>query len=246
MKRRGRGWDGRFVRLSRVVTGATLAVTLGATPGASQVEVTARQEATAIRQAAGLEWRGDLDEAEGVLMSLLAAKPTSTGGLFALERVTRARDRLRLVLPYADAYLAEEPVAGGIRALKLRILAEIDSVSALRPAVDAWLEQVPDREDPWREIARIWEDVFGSEATEELLLEGRDRLDDEAALAVELGTLRAETGDAQGAIREWAVAVRRPDADLQRMRRRVAGLGGDPSVWIGPMFDALVDEPTTV
>jgi hypothetical protein len=212
----------------------------------AQGGVTAREEATAIRQAAGLEWRGDLDEAENVLMSLLAAKPVSTGGIFALERVTRARDRLHLVLPFADTYLAEDPSAGGIRALKLRILAEVDSLSALRPEAEAWAAAEPGEEDPWREIARIWEDAFGPGPTEALLREARERLDDEGALAVELGTLRAEAGDPVGAIGEWSVAVRRPDADLPRMRRRVAGLAGDPATWIDPMFEALTQEPTSV
>jgi hypothetical protein len=222
------------------------ALVFSAVPGNAQSGVTARQEATAIREAAGLEWRGDLDEAERVLMSLLAAKPVSTGGIFALERVTRARDRLHLVLPYADTYLAEEPGAGGIRALKLRILAELDSLSALRPEAEAWAAAEPGEEDPWREIARIWEDAFGSASTEPLLLEARERLGDEGALAVEIGTLRAEAGDPVGAIAEWSVAARRPDADLPRMRRRVAGLAGEPASWIDPMFQALTEEPTSV
>jgi len=236
----------RIGRIGGIVIAVALIQGLTPGPAVSQVEVTARQEATAIRQAAGLEWRGDLDEAEEVLFSLLAAKPTSTGGLFALERVTRARDRLRLVLPRADAYLAEEPAAGGVRALKLRILSEVDSLSELRPAADAWIEAVPDREDPWREIARIWEDAFGPEATRDLLLEGRAHLGDDGALAVELGTLKAEAGDSPGAIREWAVAVRRPDADLPRMRRRVAGLDGNGARTVAPILTALVQEPTTL
>ncbi len=230
----------------RVAALGVLFAVVAAGSATAQAGVTARQEATAIRQAAGLEWRGELDEAENVLMSLLAAKPVSTGGIFALERVTRSRDRLRLVLPYADAYLAAEPSAGGIRALKLRILAEIDSLSALPPEVEAWASAEPGEEDPWREIARIWEDAYGPAATEALLLDARERLDDDGALAVEIGTLRAEAGDAPGAIREWAIAARRPDPDLPRMRRRVAGLEGDPTAWIDPMFDALTSEPASV
>lgn len=207
-----------------------------------EMELSAREEATAIRRAAGLEWRGDLDGAENVLTALLASKPNSTGALFALERVSRSRDRLHQVLPYADAYLGAEPGSGGIRALKLRVLAEVDSVSALRPEVDAWVNQVPDSEEPWREAARIWEEVFGMAAAEDLLREAREELDDDGALAVEIGVLHAEAGDAPGAIAEWAVAVRRPGADLPRMRRRLAGLDGDPVVWVGPMLEALSGE----
>jgi len=217
-----------------------------AQPPGTGMEVSARQEATAIRQAAGLEWRGDLIEAESVLTALLAAKPSSTGGLFALERVTRNLDRLPDVLPFADAYLEVEPDAGGIRALKLRVLSEIDSLSALRPEVDAWVARRPDSEEPWREAARVWEDAFGPVETEALLREARTRLDDEGALAVELGLLRAEAGDPVGAITEWAVAVRRPGADLPRMRRRVIGLGDDPERWIDPMLSALSAEPASV
>lgn len=226
--------------LSLLMAGPLIAQPPGTqTIGAEGQDVSARQEATAIRQAAGLEWRGNLDEAERVLTSLLAVKPNSTGGLFALERVTRSRDRLRSVLPYADAYLEVEPSAGGIRALKLRVLAEVDSLSALRPEVDAWVARMPDSEEPWREAARIWEDAFGPAETEALLLEARDELDDDGALAVELGVLRAEANDPAGAIAEWSLAVQRPNADLPRMRRRVIGLGGDPAAWIDPMLSAL-------
>jgi tetratricopeptide (TPR) repeat protein len=220
-------------------------VASSASPICAQAGVTGRDEAIAIRNAAGLEWRGQLDEAEAVLTTLLAAKPTSTGGLFALERVTRSRDRLDLVLPWADRYLEVEPAAGGIWSMKLRILAEIDSTSALRPVADDWFAVNPDNEDPWREVARVWEDAFGDDEAEALLLEGRERLGDDAALAMEIGDLRAERGDAVGAVREWARGVRRPGADLPRLRRRVAGLEGDPAVWAPALLEALIDEPTT-
>lgn len=220
-------------------------LSIGVVPASAQAGATARDEAIAIRNAAGLEWRGQLDEAESVLTTLLAAKPTSTGGLFALERVTRARSRLALVLPWADRYLEAAPDAGGIWSMKLRILAEIDSTSALRPVADAWFAVDPTNEEPWREAARVWEDAFGAAEAEDLLLEGRDRLGDEAALAMEIGDLRAERGDGAGAVREWARGLRRPDADLPRLRRRVAGLGGDPSIWAPELLEALVADPTT-
>ncbi|MDT8369271.1 MAG: hypothetical protein RQ745_08695 [Longimicrobiales bacterium] len=226
--------------------GVSVALALAcALPLSAQAVVTARQEATAIREAAGLEWRGDLDGAERVLMTLLEAKPTSIGGLFALERVLRARDRSGLVLPWADAYLAHDPSASGIRALKMRVLTEIDSTSALRAEAEAWIAAEPGSEDPWREIARIWEEAFGTEAAEAILDEAGERLDAPEALANERGILRAASGDRLGAIEAWSTAVRRPGADLERMRRRIVGLGGDPELWAPRLFTALMAEPSS-
>lgn len=55
-------------------------------------------ENRALQAAASLESRGDYEGAEEVLRALLREHPTSTGGLFALERVLRARGRVAEVL----------------------------------------------------------------------------------------------------------------------------------------------------
>jgi len=212
------------------------------TTGGVAGQVTPREEADALRQANGFEWRGDFDRAEQTLKALLEAKPTSTGGLFALERVTRARGRLSEVLPWADRYLEADPSASGVRSMKLRVLAEVDSTAELRPSADAWFRAEPGVVAPWREVARVWEDAFGAEAAIELLREGRETLSDSTALALEVGDLLARQGNPGAAVLEWSRAVDRPDLDLQALMRRIERLDGEPGQWATPLLDALSAE----
>ena len=118
-----------------------LALTLGfGAPALSAQEIDPEEEGRRLREAAGLEWRGQTDEAEAVLMELLAAWPTSSGGLFSLERILRSRSRTALVLPFADRYLDADPEASGVRYLKLRVLVEVDSLSALDAVAAEWFK----------------------------------------------------------------------------------------------------------
>ena len=174
---------------------------------AQVVRVDAEEEGRRLREAAGLEWRGQTDDAERVLMGLLRDYPTSSGGLFALERVLRSRSRVAQVLPFAEAYLAADPRASGVRYMTLRVLVEVDSLAALPAVAEAWFKAEEGSPDPYREVARLYSRAFGDAEALAVLEAGRDALNrsgSEGALAMELGDLRARLDDPEGAVEEWA------------------------------------------
>lgn len=215
---------------------------------AQVVRVDAEEEGRRLREAAGLEWRGQTDDAERVLMGLLRDYPTSSGGLFALERVLRSRSRVAQVLPFAEAYLAADPRASGVRYMTLRVLVEVDSLAALPAVAEAWFKAEEGSPDPYREVARLYSRAFGDAEALAVLEAGRDALNrsgSEGALAMELGDLRARLDDPEGAVEEWARAVRRPQADVGLILRRIDRLEGDLATLIEPLLSALTAEPAT-
>lgn len=232
--------------------GMTRAVVLGAAgllwavPGASQ-GVDPQEESRLLREASSLEWRGRVQEAESVLVRLLTENPTSTGGVFALERILRNQSRLAEILPWADRFLVADARASGVRYMKLRVLVEVDSLQALDREARAWYAAEPGSPDPFREVARLYQRALGDEAALGVLREGRERLGDPAALSVEMGDLLARSGDQAAAAGEWARALRDPEADLPGILRRVEGIrGGGNDVVGAPLVAALEDPPVTL
>lgn len=203
------------------------------------------QEARLLREAAALESRGSFRAAEARLRTLLERYPESAAGVFGLERVLRAQDRLREVLPAADAYLRARPRGQAVRFLQLRVLAELDSLDALREATRAWIEVEPGSLAPYREGSRVWEDALGAPAALELLEEGRRSRGDERAMSVEIGDLRARTGDVEGAVAEWSRAIGPEGANLSAVLRRIRALEGDPEALARSLVDSLAAESTT-
>ena len=78
------------------------------------------EEGRLLRDAAALESRGDYERAEMVLRRLLDIDPTSTGGLFALDRVFRAQGEPEKILPVVDVFIDTNSSSSGVRYLKLR------------------------------------------------------------------------------------------------------------------------------
>jgi hypothetical protein len=177
-----------------------------------------------LREAAARESRGDFAGAEAVLRRLLGEDPTSSGGLFALERVLRADGRTAAILPAVDEFLAREPKSSGVRYLKLRVLSEVDSLDALRGEAERWFALDPRSDIPYREVARVYERAFGREAALEALRRGRAAIGREDALALEIGDVLAAGGDIGEAVREWARAVGDDGAQAAAIARRVQGL----------------------
>jgi tetratricopeptide (TPR) repeat protein len=182
------------------------------------------QESRLLREAAALESRGDFDGAEDVLRRLLEARPGSSGGLFALERVLRAKGETVAVLSAVDAFLEVDPTSSGVRYLKLRVLAEVDSLDALRREAEAWFQAQPASETPYREAARVYERSFGAEAALDVLRRGRRAAGDDDALALEIGDLLIQRGQREDALAEWARAVGPSGGQAATISRRVAGL----------------------
>ena len=239
-----------MMRVRRLATVLALGSALVAGPAALVAQddstIDPEEENRLLREAAGLEWRGRTDDAERVLTGLLDRWPTSSGGLFSLERILRSRSRAGLVLPYADRYLEADPTASGVRYMKLRVLVEIDSLAALDATAGAWFDAEPNSAEPYREVARLYARAFGDERALEVLERGRRALpDSDDSLAMEIGDLRSRLGDDAGAVREWSVAVRRTDVDPEVVLPRAARLGEDAASLLGPLFDALQRAPST-
>ena len=180
-------------------------------------------EARLLRAAAAHESRGDFDAAEVTLRELLEADPSSSGGLFALERVLRAKGETEQILPVVDAFLARDATSSGVRYLKLRVLAEFDLLDALEHEAELWFNLEQASEVPYREVARVYERAFGSERALRALRRGREAAGDDA-LALEIGDLLAAMDDRDGAVDEWALAIGDDGAQTTAIARRVQGL----------------------
>ena len=172
-------------------------------PGLSAQRVRSA-EAQALRDAGTHETRGRLTEAEAILQQLLEEQPTSAGGLFALERVLRSQGRVVAVLPAADRFLSAVPDASGVRYLKLRVLAEVDSVDAMVRETESWMLHAP--ADPlfYRQALPLWERTYGPERALDLLGRARLASGDPIALALEVGDLLMSAGRTADAAVEWA------------------------------------------
>lgn len=216
-------------------------------PGASQAAggEGPRTEAQRLRAAAALEWRGRLDQAQAALEGLLRTYPTSSAGLFSLERILRNRDRVAGVLPWADALLEERPDDSAVRYMKLRVLAEVDSLSALPDAAEAWYAAEPGSVAPYREVARVYARSLGRDRALDELRRGRDAVGDDPALSLATGDLLAEMGQPGAAVTEWSRALRDTTAELGGVLRRVRGLEGGDAGIVAPLIRVLVDEPST-
>lgn len=215
---------------------ATLAGQVGADP---------RSEGRLLREAASREARGDLEGAEEVLRALLDDAPASAGGLFALERVLRARGHVEAILPLADRYLEVDPDAGGARYLKLRVLSELDSLGALEAEAEAWMVDRPRAPEPYREIARVYAEVFGPERALAVLHRGMAAVDDPAGLAPELGDLLVRMERPRDAVEAWSRGVGPGGAGGEQVLRRLRQLEGDRRTLGGALVEALAADPTT-
>ncbi len=195
---------------ARLLAGALLVAAAFAV--AAPVPVSAQrggrmEESRLLRQAAALESQGELEAAEATLRSLMERMPASAAGLFALERVLRAQGRVEELLAVADAFLGAAPGAEGVRHLKLRVLADVDSLEALQGEARAWFALDPSDPGPYREVSRLWRRVLGPDEALEVLERGRAAVGNPRVLALEIGDLRHELGDADAAVEEWGDAL---------------------------------------
>jgi tetratricopeptide (TPR) repeat protein len=213
--------------MRRARWGILFVTTVAASLAPLRAEGQAVEESRLLREAAARESQGDYEGAERVLRRLLEISPTSSGGLFALERVLRAKGAPQEILAAVDRFLEGDPTASGVRYLKLRVLVELDSLEAVEPEAERWLLAEPSSEGPYREVGRVYERAFGPERALAVLRRGRAALGREDALAMEIGDLLAGLGRAEEAVAEWARAVGSDGAEASAVARRVAALEGD-------------------
>ncbi|HUF77169.1 MAG TPA: hypothetical protein VMM35_12865, partial [Longimicrobiales bacterium] len=179
----------------------------------------------ALLEAATLESRGDLEGAEAALRYVLELDPTSTGTIFALERVLRARGEAHELRPVVDAFLSRVSDVG-VRALKLELLAEADSVPTMVSEAESWLMADP-RAPVFGAVASVYQSALGSERALDVLRRGQARLGGVDALALQTGDVLAATGDLEGAAEEWARAVAQDGTGMDAVRSRIGALGVD-------------------
>jgi hypothetical protein len=196
-------------------------------------------EGRLLRSAASLESRGDFDGAELTLRDLMQQRPTSTGGLFALERVLRAQGRLSDVLEQVDAFLVIDPQAAAPHILKMRVLSNQDDPDALATAASDWMSADPRSPDVYREVARAFAAVFGERRALEVLLIGRGAVDEASAFAMELGDLHRDLGEPREAVAEWSLAVGEDGGQVAAVISRLKELSGDRAQLAEPLIEAL-------
>ena len=203
-------------------------------------------EGRLLRSAASQESQGDLPEAESILMGLMQARPTSTGGLFALERVLRAQGRIQDVLPVAERYREIEPEAAAPRILTLRVYSELGARDELEAAAAAWLDRPGSTPEPYREVSRSLLNVAGPERALAVLERGRKDVGEPSLFALEMGDLLRDLGRLEEAVLEWTQVIGDDGTQVSAVMRRVGELEGDDRELVKPMMEELGRPPTTV
>lgn len=165
--------------------------------------------AQAISQGFELERQGRVEQAAALYKTALRSDPTNLPALLGLERVLPSLGRLGELLPLVQEALASDTGAA-VRGLAVRTytaLEENDSAAAL---VRRWSRSHPGDASAWREWVIALEDHQRFDEARNVLLEGRQALGAESALAVELGELEQKVGDWRAAAFAWATAASDP------------------------------------
>lgn len=198
-----------------------------------------------LQEAAEQENNGDLDGAEATLRALLERRPTSTGAVFALERVLRAKGELKGLIQVLDAHLAANPAASAARFTKLKVLAELKDDDGVQRAVAEWRRAEPDSPDPFREAARIYEESSGPERALAILSEGLAELGESGPLLIEQGDILLSQGKASEGARSWARALGPDRAQTQAVLRRIENLEEGRDEVVSDLLTVLGSEPTS-
>ena len=203
-------------------------------------------EGRLLRSSASQESQGNLGEAEHILKDLMGQRPTSTGGLFALERVLRSQGRIEEILPVALRYRDREPDAAAPRILLLRVFTELDKRDQLVQTAEEWVEQSGTSPEPYREVSRVFQRVFGPERALSVLEDGRDALAQPSLFAMEIGDLLRDLGRIEEAVLQWARIIGDDGAQVSPVMRRVTEIEEDRAELVRPLVEELSRSPTTV
>ena len=202
-------------------------------------------ETRLLRAAASEESSGDLAGAEETLRRLLGERPTSTPGMFALERVLRAQDRIREILPFAERFIDLEPNASGPRLLELRVHTELDDKSGLEVAAEDWMDSAGSSAEPYREISTVFARVFGPERALSVLERGRTELGRPSLFAMGAGDLLNDLGRMEEAVLEWAAVIGSEGSQVSAVMRRVGEIEENRETLVLPLLEQLRQPPTT-
>jgi len=204
-----------------------------------------RLETRLLRTAVDEESAGDLAAAEETLRRLMGQRPTSTAGMLALERVLRARDRIREILPFAEQFAEIEPNSSGPRLLELRVYIELDDERGLENAAEDWMEDVGSSAEPYREVGIVFARVFGPERALSVLERGRTELGRPSLFALVAGDLLNDLGRVQEAVLEWAAVIGSDGSQVSAVMRRVGEIAENRESLVLPLLEQLRQSPTT-
>jgi tetratricopeptide (TPR) repeat protein len=171
--------------------------------------------AQAIGQGFDLERAGRLDSAAALYLSAARGDPTILPALLGLERVLPQLDRRWELLPLVQRAVARDSASGALRGLLVRTYVALDLPDSAAAVVGGWARARPDDESPYREWALALADKHAHEGAREVLLTGRKALGQPAAFALELAALWEQTGDWEGAAREWGTVITSASAQAQ-------------------------------
>jgi hypothetical protein len=202
-------------------------------------------ETRLLQAAAGEESSGDLAAAEETLRCLMDRRPTSTGGILALERVFRAQNRIREILPFAEQSVNIEPNALGPRLLELRVLTELDDRNGLQEAAEDWMDSGGSSSEPYRVVGASFARVFGPERALSVLQRGRSELGQPFLFAMEAGDLLKDLGRMEEAVLEWATVIGNEASSVAAVMRRIGEIEEDRETLVLPLLEQLRSPPTT-
>ena len=202
-------------------------------------------ESRLLRAAAGEESSGDLEAAEETLRRLMDERPTSSGGIFALEQILRAQNRIHEILPFAEQYVDMEPNALAPRLLELRVLTELDDKDALQAAAEDWMATGSSSVEPYRAAGAAFAQVFGPEQALSVLQRGRTELGQPSLFAMEVGDLLGDLGRMEEAVLEWAAFIGNDGSGIPNVARRLGEIEENREALVLSLLEQLRSPPTT-
>jgi len=162
----------------------------------------------AIGQGFELERAGRYADAAAVYLTTLRTDPANLPALLGLERVLPPLSRVAELLPLVQRARERVPENGMLRALELRVYAQMNEPDSLEAAARRWAAASPRSDAPYREWALALADRRVFDEARRVLLLGRRALGGSpATLAIELAELEQRVENWEGAAREWGHAV---------------------------------------
>jgi hypothetical protein len=172
-------------------------------------------------------------------------RPTSIGGILALERVLRDQNRIREILPFAEQYVDIEPNASAPRLVQLRAFTELDDENALEDGAENWMDSAGSSAEPYREVSIVFARVFGPERSLSVLQRGRTELGRPSLFAMEAGDLLKDLGRMEEAVLEWAAVIGNNGSSVSAVMRRIGEIEEDGGTLVLPLLERLRSPPTT-
>ena len=140
--------------------------------------------------------------------------------------------------------LLAKPGDAQIHLVKVRVLADLDSLDALQQEIDTWLRSDPNPGD-FEQVVRLSVNAYGPERALSMARGMRASLRDSTALALDIGDLLARTDEPEAAAEEWSRVIQGDGDDVIAVLRRIRDVRGDTALMFRLIIEALDRDPTT-